>query len=137
MKKLILLILAMPFLIGAGCTQVVNKQDNLNNVVNKESIIKNIVEQKLETDEEINNKKIGVTEEVEDKFCMTVDDCIIISGGNKSCPSKKAFNKEAVQAHNKYIEETKSSYCTFDIKPPMKSELVCENYQCDIKYIKL
>lgn len=121
-------------LIGAGCTQVADKQDSIGD---KEGIIKNIIEQKIKTNKEVNSERARITEEVENKFCMSIDDCIIISGGNKSCPSRKAFNKEAIQAHNRYIEESKSNYCTFDIKPPMKSELVCENYQCDIKYIKL
>lgn len=133
--KIFLLILAIPLLMGVGCTQVIDKQDNVNNVANKESIIKDIVEQKM--NKEINSEKTRITKEVEDKFCMTIDDCIIISGSNKSCPPKEAFNKDAIQAHERYVEGTRDLFCTMGVKPPMKAELVCENYQCDIKYIKL
>lgn len=68
----------------------------------------------------------------EDKFCMTIDDCVIVSSGGE-CPQQAAFYKDAIDAHRAFIENATSSTCQVQ-GPKGTAQLACQDHQCQIEY---
>lgn len=114
------LALIIGFVVWQQTTKPQNQVANQDTTPEERDII---VEQLLEENQNLD----------EDKFCMTVSDCAIVTSGDEDCPREEAFYKDAIDAHRQFIENIQNGACPGEA-PSSTAQIVCQDHQCQIEY---